>query len=80
MYARVSPLLLVNELLPSVSSLSLDSSLARDSLTDRYFLLPVAKLGPENVTASVVPPGYSTTAAELWLASILLSLMSALKL
>lgn len=56
-YVTVSPLLLVKELLPSVSwaSLSLDSNLVRDSLTDSYFLLPMANLGPEDVTASVVP-------------------------
>lgn len=54
------------------ASLSFDPNLARDSLTGSYFLFPVPKLGPENVTASLVP-GCSTRAAELWLASILLS-------
>lgn len=51
------PSLLLNELLPFVSraSHSFDPSLARESLTDSCFLFPVAKLGPANVTASLVP-------------------------
>lgn len=76
-YTTVPPLL-PNELLPFVSwaSLSFDPNLERDSLTDSYFLCPVPKLNPENVT---LVPGCSTRAAELWPASILLSLVSALK-
>lgn len=78
MYMTVSPFLLENELLLFVSwaSHSFDSSLARGSLTGSYFLYPMAKLGPENATV----PGCSARAAELWLASSLLSLISTLRL
>lgn len=81
MYMMVSPSLLVTRLLPfvSLSSLRFDSSLTTDSHTGSYFVLPVAKLGPENVTASSVP-GCSARAAELWLASSLSSLIPALRL